>query len=1005
MTHPKFEKSFCGIRNRLQKIRVPGRIIFIVMGILSTIWFLVRVVPKPQRAGYPCMKAAFPLMSAFVVWILSITGSIAAIKKARKNLKAQKYLVGISFALAALTLGAIAFVNYQKKAEAAENYVDNSNFEPNEPMGEGVGIHPGRVVWIHDKDATNADFTNSVNDPYYAEKNNDPVEIRNMFDDAILKLTQEKSLADAWDGIFESFNERKKGVKQGYQEGESIFIKINNGTASWAANGDLSHASWQVPIAETSIYSIRACLEHLVNIAGVPQSDIYIGDPRSHVWKEYYDVFSAEFPDINYVDKNNSTASSGRYILHENAEPFMIFSDKGEVMPDAVTDKSFDEVTQADYLINIAALKAHARAGITLTAKNHFGTHYRAAASHMHPSLVAPENDTPINVGDYPTVGYGKYRVLVDIMGHEVYGQNTLLFFVDGLFGGPEATDPPEKFQSSPFDNDWSNSIIISQDQVALESVCFDILRYEYNDPTDFKKYRPHMYGADDYLQQAADPANWPEGIIYDPEDDGTPIGSLGIHEHWNSFPTKQYSRNLGMPYGIELITEPENLSAYFPFVARKVDTPPTIDGDGSDAQWQDSPWYPINNTWITYGEVIPEGDYKGEFKVLWSEADNALHYLVKIHDDVFVDGYQYPNGSYPDFDIVEVFIDEDRSGGPHIFDNGSENAENAFSYHIAVDAPADGEVTNDKVVLDIAGTGWNNRITPDYADHFPALAMKKTGNEYTYEFTMAIYSDAYDPNDEEASRVTLETGKIMGMSVAYCDNDTPGTTRDNFFGSVWVTEEAFNNHWELADDYGKLALGDEAGNVPVDVEVNSAPVVESSIDDYTILVRGENETVVSDYNTIFSDPDEDELTYSLSSSNEQVHVFFYGNEIKVRAAEDFAGTATITLTASDGMDQSNVTFEVSFVVSVDLNTMDNTLSCYPNPVTTGIMTVKFSESGNGEVSLNIMNLNGQVIKQITEPKSGESFETRLDMSDIRNGLYLLEIKYNNKRAVVRFTK
>ena len=68
------------------------------------------------------------------------------------------------------------------------------------------------------------------------------------------------------------------------------------------------------------------------------------------------------------------------------------------------------------------------------------------------------------------------------------------------------------------------------------------------------------MYGVDDYLHQVADPGNWPEGIIYDPDNSGIPLTSLGVHEHWNDPVNKQYSRNLGKSYGIELITIPETL-------------------------------------------------------------------------------------------------------------------------------------------------------------------------------------------------------------------------------------------------------------------------------------------------------------------------------------------------------------------------------------------------------------------------------------------------------------
>ena len=70
----------------------------------------------------------------------------------------------------------------------------------------------------------------------------------------------------------------------------------------------------------------------------------------------------------------------------------------------------------------------------------------------------------------------------------------------------------------------------------------------------------PNVNGVDDYLHQAADKANWPEGITYDPDNSGKPIPSLGIHEHWNNPVNKQYSRNLGKSYGIELISIPAKI-------------------------------------------------------------------------------------------------------------------------------------------------------------------------------------------------------------------------------------------------------------------------------------------------------------------------------------------------------------------------------------------------------------------------------------------------------------
>ena len=44
-----------------------------------------------------------------------------------------------------------------------------------------------------------------------------------------------------------------------------------------------------------------------------------------------------------------------------------------------------------------------------------------------------------------------------------------------------------------------------------------------------------------------------PSKTLYDPERDGTPCRSLGVHEHWNNAVEKKYSRNLGKGNGFDL--------------------------------------------------------------------------------------------------------------------------------------------------------------------------------------------------------------------------------------------------------------------------------------------------------------------------------------------------------------------------------------------------------------------------------------------------------------------
>ncbi len=254
----------------------------------------------------------------------------------------------------------------------------------------------------------------------------------------------------------------------------------------------------------------------------------------------------------------------------------------------------------------------------------------------------------------------------------------------------------------------------------------------------------------------------------------------------------------------------------------------PSIDAMIDDHIWDQAEWNPIDQVWMPWnneaanldqenGLELYDGadDFTGNFKVLWSQETNLLYFLVEVTDDIFVDGYVYPNGGYPNYDIVEVFIDEDRSGGLHVFDGTGNvaqdwgtNAENAFSYHIAPSTPQEGIVQNNMHVLDIAGTSWGDNYIADYASHLPEFALLKTGNSYVWEFSMIVHDDSYDPNDPENSVVTIKEGKIMGLSLAYCDNDDPTQIqREHFFGSVEVPLANHNDHWKQADFYGVAKL------------------------------------------------------------------------------------------------------------------------------------------------------------------------------------------------------
>ena len=550
MIHAKLELKIADIRRTFQNNRFLKRTLPFVIGALALIWFMVRVIPKPQRASYPCMKVAYPLMSGLVIWILGITGISASVKLFFNNLRNKKYL----FALGAVVMFAglsILFSIYHSDPL----YANVDQKEPvhisNAPFGVPQGVIPGRVVWTWNPDATNENCTNDLtkNDGYFLAKNSNQEVIDKMVATSILHVIDTKSQKKAWDAIFRYFNKQKRKSDKGYVNTETIFIKINQCSANSNTNSDLTRRKGSLGITETSPQIIIAVLKQLVNVAGVPQNKIIVADPITHIYSDNYEILHKEFPDVNYGDRSKAASVYGRTFLAPETIPVLFYSDNGTVMSNP-SDCLYSDMQNADYMINIAALKAHNAAGVTFCAKNHFGSITRKDASHLHPGLVESTRED-----QRYRFEYGMYRVQVDLMGSKYLGRNTLLCIVDGLWGGPNAGDAPIKWMMTPFNNDWPNSIFVSQDQVALESVCFDFVRNEAKVGLPEWNNLPNMaQGVDDYLHQAASKENWPKGITYDPDKSGTPIPSLGVHEHWNNPVDKNYLGNMGKSNGIELV-------------------------------------------------------------------------------------------------------------------------------------------------------------------------------------------------------------------------------------------------------------------------------------------------------------------------------------------------------------------------------------------------------------------------------------------------------------------
>ena len=207
----------------------------------------------------------------------------------------------------------------------------------------------------------------------------------------------------------------------------------------------------------------------------------------------------------------------------------------------------------------------------------------------------------------------------------------------------------------------------------------------------------------------------------------------------------------------------------------------PMLDGKADDSAWQNAEWLPLDQVWI--GAPLTPKDFAGRYKVLWDE--NNLYVLAEITDDTLVD--IHPDGllKYWDDDCLEIFVDEDASGGNHQYNY------NAFAYHIALD----GKVVD--IRPDSAFAYFNEHCT---------TRRITEGNISTWEVAVNIFDGKKYKDGGENTPKMLKSGKKMGFALAYCDNDH-SPERENFIGSTIVEGEDKNKGWIDAGIFGVLRL------------------------------------------------------------------------------------------------------------------------------------------------------------------------------------------------------
>jgi hypothetical protein len=207
----------------------------------------------------------------------------------------------------------------------------------------------------------------------------------------------------------------------------------------------------------------------------------------------------------------------------------------------------------------------------------------------------------------------------------------------------------------------------------------------------------------------------------------------------------------------------------------------PTVDGVADEPVWKRARWRDIKHRWL--GPEYSAADFRGRFKVVWTA--ERIYVLVELVDDILFDSHRDPLVQYWDDDCLEIFLDEDYSGGDHQYNH------NAFAYHVSLDNQA----------IDI-GT---DKLPHSYSHHVESR-WRQHGNQIIWELGIDIYTDDYVDGSDKNLPVKLSAGKVMGLMIAWCDNDG-SEIRENFIGSESAPGNNKDRGWIDAGLFGSLVL------------------------------------------------------------------------------------------------------------------------------------------------------------------------------------------------------
>ena len=404
---------------------------FLLIGIASLIWLLLRSGRKPSRRLYPCQRVAAANVGILLtLFPLVYLPRLIHFFKHKFDLKVLLKSCLVVFLTCQALIGADMLIKHYRIQKSWQRYYckQKANQYSTISSASAQSAPLPRIVSVHSSQATS--WSGSGNPHDYLNQ----AEINQMVKQGILSLTGETDYVQAWRELIP------------YQTGEAVAIKLN-------CNTGCNLSTYMNPWAEL----VNALIDGLTGM-GVPADKIWLADPSRGFHPSWQEKITNKGVLFNPYNRQIVPAGSPyASVVNFNVEgPTSVRP--GEVF------------CQAEHLINIPQLKGHGGASITLALKNHYGSAEIGSQgrSHWHDYIYTYR----------PAYGTNGINPINAINLNPQFKDKTRLIVGDGLYGHPRVNyDSPAVFAS--FDNNPPEILFFGTDPIAIDSVMFDYLQRE----------------------------------------------------------------------------------------------------------------------------------------------------------------------------------------------------------------------------------------------------------------------------------------------------------------------------------------------------------------------------------------------------------------------------------------------------------------------------------------------------------------------------------------------